>query len=428
MEELLGTTPKPAVGVERAVLGLVLLNPDEFPRLVRELNPEVFYKEQHRRFWKAMASSYEEGILPTLEGFVGTDFAPLSRECVTVAAVPSVVDSHIETLKGRAQARAVHNLGLRLVGLSHDGGDSVSRAQEEFHRFVADIPSTGKTMTIADVVRSGWEYAKADAGISTGFVEMDDLFGKMPPGSLSVIFGMPGFGKTLFALSLMRQQAKAGIPVGYMSLEVDDPEIGTRIASSEAQMRRGDMRYRARSGQQDIWERVIKDMEELPGWFCFDMFEIGQVVSQAMKWADHPGIKILFIDNLQDIATDRQGVAAMDYVVHNLKAMARRTGLCVFVLGHFNRQFLKMIREGQEPGFDAIRDSGRIEQVADRIFFLLNASSEKEERKRLWEEEACVNVVLKCKKNRVGPGRETEVALQVDYNTQDARFVSEVPF
>ena len=70
---------------------------------------------------------------------------------------------------------------------------------------------------------------KTDNRIMTGFPSLDKMLGGLRPGTLNVIAGAPGVGKTALAIEIAVNCAKDGHKVGIFSLEMSKDEITQRI-------------------------------------------------------------------------------------------------------------------------------------------------------------------------------------------------------
>lgn len=70
---------------------------------------------------------------------------------------------------------------------------------------------------------------KTDNRIMTGFPSLDKMLGGLRPGTLTVIAGMPGVGKSALALNIAVNCAKDGNKVGIFSLEMSKDVITHRI-------------------------------------------------------------------------------------------------------------------------------------------------------------------------------------------------------
>ena len=67
--------------------------------------------------------------------------------------------------------------------------------------------------------------------VKTGFSSIDDIFGGMGSGSVTLVVGPPGAGKTAMLCNAALSALRSGIPVAFFSLENSSDQIRRRLAS-----------------------------------------------------------------------------------------------------------------------------------------------------------------------------------------------------
>lgn len=439
MAERLATPAAPSV--ERAVLGAIMLWPDEAAWVVRQLSEDHFTRRDTKAVWWAIQEAYRKGTPPTLT--VVQDILVAANRWNDVGSLTTLMEwqeeaisaelleGYVEILEEKRAGRSLMQMALQLLELTQ-GSKSLEElageASRQFQQFLRGLPVGGSVLSLRELMEHVEEVIQThgdDLGFPSGLPEIDTRLGKLEPGSLHFLIGYPGLGKTLVALALFRRQVlEYGLKVGFISLEMGPRALGLRIASAEARMSRREL-IRAR-GAHKTWENAKRRLEEAGGYFTFGIRQIHEIYTKALQWIDQLGIQVLYIDHLQEIGCRKGGdsrVQQLEYIMQALKDIAIKGEIAVICLGQFNRKAMSLMREGSSPWYESIRDSSRIEQAADRILFLLRETDKDEV---IWEADSKVDVVLRCIKNRNGP--LGEIKLRLDYELQDIELVEEVPF
>jgi replicative DNA helicase len=312
----------------------------------------------------------------------------LTRDLLDAAATRRLVDS---TAKAHAAATQA----------SGEGYKAAWEATEPFLRAAQDTTGTGGMRTfsegIAEAKRRILSPSIADT-VSTGIPLVDQVFGKPRLEELIVIAARPGMGKSMLASQITLNIAKTGKTVAFYSLEMGMESIQTRMAKCLAF---------PRAPMDDI---VVKALDELDVIRTIRIFEsrhcskLAQIEAQSRLLAASPGgLGAIVADYLQIISPPvgsknenrEQQVAAMSKA---FKALATELRVPVFLLAQLNRAS----ELGDRPPTKAdLRESGAIEQDADRIWFLYQPKPASNEMPPA-QDAAVIKVALLQAKNREG--------------------------
>lgn len=223
-------------------------------------------------------------------------------------------------------------------------------------------------------------------GITWGLSDVNRLTGGMQRRDLTLIAARPSMGKTTVGLSVAIRAAKAGHPVGFISLEMDADKLGARALSDMAydwavkvpysSIIKGTVNDREleaiRSATRDL-ERIPLVIEDQPG---LSMTEIRVKVEGMMATLEKSGqsLQCLVVDHLGLIrpSSRYQGsrVNEVAEISGGLKSLAREYGIAVVALSQLNRAVESRAPNDRRPQLSDLRDSGAIEQDADTIIFL----------------------------------------------------------
>jgi HKD family nuclease len=249
----------------------------------------------------------------------------------------------------------------------------------------------------------------------TGFADLDALTGGLRPGSLTVVGGRPGIGKSVFALDLCREAAvHDSRPVALFDLENGPDETCMRLFAAEARV--GLHHVRGGSMSDEDWNRVARRMADItsaplviggfPGMTAPQLYRQAEQVR-----CEQGGLDLVVVDCLQQLAphkpanTREREIAEQVYL---LKQLAHDLAVAVVVTAQLNRGPLE--RSGHVPVLGDLRDSDTINHVADTVILLHRADAYEKESPRAGEADFIVA------KHRNGATATITVAFQGHYS------------
>lgn len=379
------TEPHHNPALERSLLSCCLYGVDEVLACTRDgLIAEAFWDSSNRKLWGALVlcaiedrSTAIEVIWRRLAGLTG-DGIPLSAD-----QLARLYDLEPTTL--RRQALLADVLGLwrqrRLVGALRAATEAASanaphwldvwEATEPHLRAAqqtADQSTEDTLASMADRAAQLIEHGDTRRTVATGIDLWDREAGCPRAGELIVIAARPGLGKTALALQISLRSTESAGTTAFFSLEMSGDELVARMAAHRAG-RPGcfDSKLRAQEAR-----RIggIRNLTLLDGRHANT---IAQIEARCRLMASHPaGIRMIVIDYLQLVAPpadlrresrERQ-VAEMS---RRFKLLALALDCPVLLLAQLNRESEK---EQRRPRMSDLRESGAIEQDADRLWFL----------------------------------------------------------
>jgi len=136
--------------------------------------------------------------------------------------------------------------------------------------------------TYATMLSDDWTSAPI---VPTGFSDLDGLIGGWRRGEYIIIGGLPGIGKTTFALQIALSQAFDGHEILFVSIEMTDEEMGAKIMKMESNSLPDKIfigKYKSQKYLQEM-DRVIEDHQDLPLKFCFGKSLLSQIISDIER-------------------------------------------------------------------------------------------------------------------------------------------------
>ena len=189
-------------------------------------------------------------------------------------------------------------------------------------------------------------------------------------GQLCVWAARPGLGKTTVVLNAAMHNVKMGTPVGFVSLEMDEEEIGEKVAALECQLPLDIFEDKVASAEQmSKMNKVIKNLAKLPLHIDNRSRSLSQIIIKCKQWVKKKGVKMVIVDYCQLIRGDKnlpreQQIAEIS---RELKLLASDLKIPILLVAQLNRDSEKLDRR---PIMSDLRESGALEQDANSITFL----------------------------------------------------------
>lgn len=435
------TAPVPPhdLAAEQSVLGGMMLSPEAIGDVTNYLWPTDFYRPAHQVIYDAILTLYGRGE-PADAITVGSELerhnelqrvggAPYLH--TLIATVPTAANAgfYAEQVAAKATMRRTVEAGTRITHLGYYGeagadvdeivdqvqaaafGVSERRANNDFQAANAFIPDV---LTRLEEIQD----SDGEAGVRTGFADLDALLAGLKPGQLITVAARPGLGKSTLALDMVRsavldQQVGAAV----FSLEMGRDELAMRFLSAS-----GGVRFdRMRKGQltDDDWAQVARasaKLQEAP-LFIDDSPDMTSTAirTKARRLKQRHGIGLIVVDYLQLMTSGRR-VESRQVEVNefsrNLKLLAKELEVPVVAISQLNRESDK--RTDKKPQLSDLRESGGIENDSDAVVLIHRPDAFERDDPRMGEAD------LILAKQRSGPTGIATVAHQLHLS----RFVS----
>ncbi len=374
-------TPPQSVEAERAVLGAGLLD-KECIRRVGGLQPEDFYYQKHRIIFTILRDMARRGepidyltvedrlrATEKLEEIGGSAYLSVLTDATPTL---SNVEGYAAIVQEKGRARRLIAGSSDLIRRLYEGETS-SEVAPDLAKLLG-IGTDGKYHEYD--ARDGFEdLQKYQSGEMPGLLDVgfDCLEPYLPTcEELIMIAARPSMGKTALAIEMAERIAKRGDAVLFISAEMS----GQGITYRRVYYRTGvpTIRMRRKNGLYgDEHERIANAFGEISESKLkvyagtFRPLDISALI-RAEKIKDD--IKAVFIDHLGKTKFPRKERQDVEYgdMTASLADTAKKIRVPIFLLHQLNRKVES--REDKRPNLSDLRDSGRIEEDADKVWFL----------------------------------------------------------
>ncbi len=231
----------------------------------------------------------------------------------------------------------------------------------------------------SDLYNSNLERLKSpkdpDYVILSGYKDFDRFFGGFIPGELVIVGARPAMGKTQLLINLALNVSN-NHPTLFCSFELSDFMLSNRFISTLCGISIGKLlQHDIAEHELSLIELKKKELEDKK-LFISDTFggSITGFSRYCKEQTEQKGLKIIFVDYLQMMGANksrfgREREIEISRLCRELKKIAKENNVCVIASSQLSRSV--ETRSGDKrPVLSDLRDSGAIEQDADKVIFV----------------------------------------------------------
>jgi replicative DNA helicase len=391
-----------SIRAEQAVIGSLLRDNDAMDR-ISDLDATHFYRHDHRLIFteikrqivagkRADAITLFEKLSAQVEDCLSY-FGQLQSSAVSAANIKR----HSEIIIDSADKRTLMAIGLEMqeLGASHQPAsaciDLVASKLEALAQKKSDNePERMDTMLGPYLDFLQERMAGNVKPIASGFRDLDTMLdGGFDRGTLTVIAGRPGMGKTAAGLGICRNASENGTAL-FLSMEMARNQVSDRNIAALGKIPIKWLRKPGDSSDQDTqyWTAMtaaIGKARDMSMWIDDQTgLNMVEIRAKARKVKRKAGLDLIVVDQLSFITG---GTSEKDYAVigehtRGLVALAKELDCAVILLCQLNRECEK--RPNKRPMQSDLAMSGSIEQDAANIIFLYRDEVYNPDTKEKW--------------------------------------------
>jgi len=391
----IGRVPPQALDMEEAVLGAIMLEKEAVIAILDILKPESFYKDAHRKIFKAIsdlsAREFPVDLYTVTEELkahneLDSVGGPLYLTQLTSKVVSAAnVDYHARIVAQKYIQRELIRVSTEIQTRSFDDTRDVTDlldysenelfqiAEGNIKREVSPI-----NMVIKEAIKEIEEAGKREdalVGIPSGFTKLDRLTSGWQKSELIIIAARPSMGKTALALSLARNMAvDHGKKVAIFSCEMSSIQLVNRLIIAETDIS-GEKIRNGRLSEEE-WKQLDTRIKKLVQASIFiddtPAISIFELRAKCRRLMAQRKLDIVIVDYLQLMSgPDNAGSREQEVsnISRSLKSKAKVLNVPIIALSQLNRS-VEMRGGTKRPLLSDLRESGAIEQDADMVVFI----------------------------------------------------------
>jgi replicative DNA helicase len=392
--------PPYAPEAEISVLGGMLLDGDAVAKAIEIIDDTMFYREAHRRVFRAMARLFQRGQvvdpITVSEELKNTDeleaIGGMAYLAELLDAIPTAanIEYHAKIVRERALLRRLIDASSQIIRDAYEPGEKrVEDVLDEAEQRIFQVAQSHDRQGFVWIKQILWptmekieELQAAHGGITgvpTGFHDLDTLTGGFQKGDLVILAARPSMGKTSIVVGMALHAAITHqVPAAIFSLEMSKEQIVQRMLCHEALVDLGRL-LRGRLSDDDYVRlaQAAGHLNTAPLWIddsgALNVLEM-RAKARRLK-ADKPDIGLIILDYIQLMGAsggnseNRQ--QEVSQISRGLKGLAKELEVPIIALSQLSRAPEQ--RTDHRPQLSDLRESGALEQDADVVMFLYRA-------------------------------------------------------
>jgi replicative DNA helicase len=361
---------------------------------VDDIREEYFDNLIHRGIYRAIKSLHDEGhlvidpisVIQRLQAMGKGD----DQHAIAVSQIadfvmgPAAYEYHLNIIKNKYHARLLinsFNRGVEQIKANVEADKIATALMDdiiELYKDTSDSNIVDTSEANTRVLKMIDTYVSKDTFMArTWFSDLDRMMGYIGNGSLVVIGGRPGMGKSVLAMCLILNNITNGITCGLINYEMSTEDTTLRMLSNIAHEPYSSIirsiNAKDEASVEGFYKSIVQAMDQIVGLPFYQednpRGDLADLQGLITKLATVNKCKIIFIDYLQLVTAPGQQnrVLEIGAITRALKRMARRYNIVIVVLSQLNRGLEN--RQDKRPHLADLRESGDIEQDADLVMF-----------------------------------------------------------
>ena len=379
--------------IEDSVIGALLIDPQSYYEVSDILTTDSFYWDGNKSIFSAVERLLREGN--KIDLLTIKNSAEVKKSGITAANIAKKTNGIASASNIKYHSLLLEEYRIKRAIVEHTSLLAARVAQDDDVAVLLAELTTGADKIVDSVARSNQQQtigkASAEArenlrkrielynrgggvvGITSGLRPLDEMLGGFKAGELIILAGRPAMGKTAVMLHFALSAARSGKKALVFSLEMDSEQLANRaiLALSEVDSRR----YNQGSITPEDIHYIDNAIDILKGYqLTIDdkpLQSLSYIDSVATNSSRQGNCDIIFIDYLGLIdhhKKDGNREQEVAEISKRLKALARKCKCPVVLLSQLSRECEK--RADKLPLLSDLRESGAIEQDADKVMFV----------------------------------------------------------
>ena len=232
-----------------SVLGGMLIDPDAIVRAIEVVDESMFYREAHRRLFRAMLRLWETGgaiepvslaeQLKTAGDFDAVGGAAYLSQLWDYVPTAANLEYHAKIVREKALLRRLIDVSTTIIQDTYANQGEVERLLDEAEQRIFQIAQTHDRKGFVWIKELLWpameqieilsQTGSAITGVPTGFADLDILTAGFQKGDLVIIAARPSMGKTALVTGASMGIGRGIAKAHHFGLEIAIRSEGPRV-------------------------------------------------------------------------------------------------------------------------------------------------------------------------------------------------------
>lgn len=374
--------PPQNIEIESACLSSAILSKSALLKLISTAYSEDFYLDKHRIIFEALLALSKQSEVDLI---VLKDYLQKTQQLDSIggdayfvelfnSARTSNIDEYIKQLKHYSKLRQIihkSSVAIEEAYSNENPQDIITKISDGFKDINRD--QSKDILKLSDIMGNCIKDIQLETGdcISTGIKPLDQEVLILPE-DLIILAARPSMGKTSLALNIA-QNISVNDPVLFFSLEQSAVDLSIRMLCAETNIAFKKIKLANMLDQFEIeaLNKAYNKVKNLNLYIDDSPATSGEIVNNTKRFIDIVKPKIIITDYLQLIKpVDKkiQRHLQIQEITRSFKNCAKETGIPHVLLSQLNRAVEQ--RQNKRPMLSDLRESGDIEQDADKVIFI----------------------------------------------------------
>lgn len=254
------------IAAEQAVLAAILLDRDSIKNILDILDADDFSREAHKVIYKAMMSLFFHD--EPIDYITLTNYLRSRDKLASVGGLSYImglntisaanITYHATIVKDKAVLRAMIKAGETIQELGYNGTD-VAKAVDQAQHIVMQLSNLHhkeslQTDSLSELLKYSLNRVISSnyKGIYTGLKQLDYLTNGFHPGTLTILYGKSGCGKTALALQIMTYMTQSKKITYVTDSSINEIALRTMCALAKVSC----WKFKTNLMKDDDWDKI----------------------------------------------------------------------------------------------------------------------------------------------------------------------------
>ncbi len=379
---------------EMSLIGAILIDEKSLVKVIDKVTAKDFYFDNLRLAYEAILKLSNAGesidyitVLhqvnadnPSYE----TEMKKLLFDCANAIPFVSHIKNYADIISKSRVARDLTNLISETFENGVTSENSMETAEHLISKVSEMVSANRKKKLVpiesvaSDLFKTYGEDTRSQENrCDTGFSKFDSILKGMSAGNLIILASRPKVGKTSFAIKVAQNAAKNGKKVVFYSQEMLGTELCERLIAENSTVAMNtliDKKFQDKSRPEDAVANEVNSIAKSVDEICQYPILINDSPSVSMQDIRFDcrlisNLGLIIVDYLQLMKSTKKAENRnneIGQISRELKCLATELNVPILCLSQLNR----VSDENKRPSPSELRDSGSIEQDANKVLLM----------------------------------------------------------